>query len=318
MRRDKFMKELEYLLQDIPDEDKADAIAYYQDYLEEAGPENEEKVIQDFGSPERVAAIIRADIYGTLEDGGEFTEKGYEDERFKEPNLGLVKSGEGQKSQSEQQVKEERKGNAYAAGNDRQGAYGAGNNRQGAYGAGDNRQGAYGAGNNGQGAYGAGNNGQRAYGAGGYGSGIFTENTPPGHERKRWEWWQILGMIILGCCVVPVVIPLVFGIGGGAVGLLVGLIGLLAGVLVALSIGLAAVTFALLLAGVILVIVSFGQISINLIHGILCLGTGVGILGLGMLFLALCGLYYGMFLPWLVKSMINGISRLIHRKEVSV
>lgn len=288
MRRDKFMKELEYLLQDIPDEDKADAIAYYQDYLEEAGPENEEKVIQDFGSPERVAAIIRADIYGTLEDGGEFTEKGYEDERFKEPKLGLVRSGEGQKSQSEQQVKEERKGNSYAAGNDRQGTYGAGNNRQG------------------------------AYGAGGYGSGIFTEKTPPGHERRRWEWWQILGMIILGCCVVPVVIPLVFGIGGGAVGLLVGLIGLLAGVLVALSIGLAAVTFALLLAGVILVIVSFGQISINLIHGILCLGTGVGILGLGMLFLTLCGLYYGMFLPWLVKSMINGISRLIHRKEVSV
>lgn len=223
-----------------------------------------------------------------MEDGGEFTEKGYEDERFKEPKLGLVRSGEGQKSQSEQQVKEERKGNSYAAGNDRQGTYGAGNNRQG------------------------------AYGAGGYGSGIFTEKTPPGHERRRWEWWQILGMIILGCCVVPVVIPLVFGIGGGAVGLLVGLIGLLAGVLVALSIGLAAVTFALLLAGVILVIVSFGQISINLIHGILCLGTGVGILGLGMLFLALCGLYYGMFLPWLVKSMINGISRLIHRKEVSV
>ena len=39
MRKDVFIKELEYLLQDIPDEDKADAIAYYQDYLEEAGLE---------------------------------------------------------------------------------------------------------------------------------------------------------------------------------------------------------------------------------------------------------------------------------------
>ena len=77
MRKDVFIKELEYLLQDIPDEDKADAIAYYQDYLEEAGPENEEKVIQDFGSPERIAAIIRADISGNLKDGGEFTEKGF-------------------------------------------------------------------------------------------------------------------------------------------------------------------------------------------------------------------------------------------------
>ena len=87
MRKDVFINEMEYLLQDIPDEDKADAIAYYQDYLEEAGPGNEEKVIQDFGSPERIAAIIRADISGNLKDGGEFTEKGYEDERFLEPNF---------------------------------------------------------------------------------------------------------------------------------------------------------------------------------------------------------------------------------------
>lgn len=85
MSRDEFMKELEYLLQDIPEEDKADALDYYRDYLEEAG-EEAEQVIQEFGSPERIAAIIRADIAGHLEDGGEFTECGYGDERFREPN----------------------------------------------------------------------------------------------------------------------------------------------------------------------------------------------------------------------------------------
>ena len=37
MRRAEFMKELEYLLQDIPDEEKEEALAYYRDYLEEAG-----------------------------------------------------------------------------------------------------------------------------------------------------------------------------------------------------------------------------------------------------------------------------------------
>ena len=47
MNREIFMKELEYLLQDIPEEDKADALAYYRDYLEEAGEENEEAVIKE-------------------------------------------------------------------------------------------------------------------------------------------------------------------------------------------------------------------------------------------------------------------------------
>ena len=70
MNRETFMKDLEYLLQDIPDEEKADALSYYADYLEEAGPENEEKVLKEFGSPERIAAIIRADLKGDLESGG--------------------------------------------------------------------------------------------------------------------------------------------------------------------------------------------------------------------------------------------------------
>lgn len=80
------MKELEYLLSDIPDEEKTDAIGYYRDYMEEAGPENEEKVIREFGSPERIAAIIRSDMAGNLAEGGEFTENGYQDERFRDPN----------------------------------------------------------------------------------------------------------------------------------------------------------------------------------------------------------------------------------------
>ena len=90
MNRETFMKDLEYLLQDIPDEEKADALSYYADYLEEAGPENEEKVLKEFGSPERIAAIIRADLKGDLESGGGFTEQGYEDDRFRQPNFQLA------------------------------------------------------------------------------------------------------------------------------------------------------------------------------------------------------------------------------------
>ena len=106
MRRAEFMKELEYLLQDIPDEEKEEALAYYRDYLEEAGDENEEQVIREFGSPERVAAIIRSDLDGNLENGGEFTESGYQDERFREPNyqvarrMDLPEKGEWQQESS--------------------------------------------------------------------------------------------------------------------------------------------------------------------------------------------------------------------------
>ena len=48
MTRDEFMKELAYLLQDIQDEDKDDAVQYYTDYFEEAGPDKEAEVIQEF------------------------------------------------------------------------------------------------------------------------------------------------------------------------------------------------------------------------------------------------------------------------------
>lgn len=91
MKKETFLKELEYLLQDISDEDKEEALSYYRDYLEEAGSENEDRVIEEFGSPERVAAIIRADITGNLKDGGSFTEKGYEDERFKDPGYQVAR-----------------------------------------------------------------------------------------------------------------------------------------------------------------------------------------------------------------------------------
>lgn len=91
MKKEEFFDKLEYLLQDIPDEEREDALNYYRDYLMEAGSENEEQAIREFGSPERVAAMIRADLSGNLKEGGSFTETGYEDERFRDPNYQMVK-----------------------------------------------------------------------------------------------------------------------------------------------------------------------------------------------------------------------------------
>ena len=67
MNRKKFIEELAFLLQDIEDAEREEAMQYYEDYFDEAGPENEQQVINDLGSPERVAAIIKAGLDNQFE-----------------------------------------------------------------------------------------------------------------------------------------------------------------------------------------------------------------------------------------------------------
>lgn len=79
MNRAEFMRQLERLLRDIPENDRLDAIAYYNDYFDEAGIENEAKVIQKLGSPGKVAAIIKADLNANGYEHGQYTEMGFSD-----------------------------------------------------------------------------------------------------------------------------------------------------------------------------------------------------------------------------------------------
>ena len=77
MNRVEFMNALERLLADISVGEREEALQYYNDYLNDAGVENEEDVINSLGSPEKVAANIKAGLSGGEE--GEFTESGYHD-----------------------------------------------------------------------------------------------------------------------------------------------------------------------------------------------------------------------------------------------
>ncbi len=74
MNRVEFMKQLERLLGDIPENDRLDAIAYYNDYFDEAGVENEAQVIRELGSPGKVAAIIKADLNANRDENTTYTE----------------------------------------------------------------------------------------------------------------------------------------------------------------------------------------------------------------------------------------------------
>lgn len=77
MNRLDFMKELERLLADISESEREEALQYYNDYLNDAGVENEEEVIASLGSPQKVAETIKAGLSGG--DEGAFTENGYQD-----------------------------------------------------------------------------------------------------------------------------------------------------------------------------------------------------------------------------------------------
>ena len=80
MNRVEFMETLSRLLQDIPEEDRIDALKYYNDYFDDAGSENEQNVIEELESPEKVAMKIKSDREdtGTTEEF-EKDNKAYQD-----------------------------------------------------------------------------------------------------------------------------------------------------------------------------------------------------------------------------------------------
>ena len=76
MSRWEFMRQLEELLSDIAPAEREEALQYYNDYLNDAGRENEQDVIAALGTPEQVAQIVKDGLF----DGGnsgEFTEQGF-------------------------------------------------------------------------------------------------------------------------------------------------------------------------------------------------------------------------------------------------
>lgn len=244
MNRVEFMNELEYLLQDIPVEDKADALEYYRDYLEEAGDENEEQAIREFGSPERVAAIIRADLNGHLEDGGGFTESGYQDERFHDPRYQVVKH------QDLPEVTEEKATSGKGANNQRQ--------------------------------------------------------KPPHNNQNLAGTILKIGLGILLFCILA---PVVLSVGSGALSII--LVVVCAIFAAALLVGV--LTLAACIAAVAVFVLGIGLLFTNPWSGLLMLGAAVLLLGTALIGVALSILIYMQFLPFCIRSMVNVLSRLLHR-----
>ena len=58
MTRTAFLAALEQLLAPLPEAERKDALSYYEDYLDAAGPEKEAQAIAELGTPEEVAHKI--------------------------------------------------------------------------------------------------------------------------------------------------------------------------------------------------------------------------------------------------------------------
>lgn len=58
MNRSEYMARLSKRLRKLPPEEYAKAMAYFEEYFDEAGPENEQQAINDLGTPEEAAAGI--------------------------------------------------------------------------------------------------------------------------------------------------------------------------------------------------------------------------------------------------------------------
>lgn len=96
MNRLEFMRELERLLADISESEREEALQYYNDYLNDAGVENEEEVIASLGSPQKVAETIKAGLSGS--DEGAFTETGYRDYEEEKKNTVVVREQNNEES----------------------------------------------------------------------------------------------------------------------------------------------------------------------------------------------------------------------------
>ena len=58
MNRTEYMNALEKRLRILPGDSYREAMAYFQEYFDEAGPEREQQAIEDLGSPENAAEQI--------------------------------------------------------------------------------------------------------------------------------------------------------------------------------------------------------------------------------------------------------------------
>ena len=284
MGRVEFISELNMLLMDLPDEERVSAIQYYDDYFADAGVEEEEKVIQELGSPEKIAASIKADYYGT-----EFHEEEFDDKKYPE------KYKPGRDAETEQEGSANQ--NRYAWENQNAQYQDAG---QQGYG-GDQSRTEY------QYGYDA-----RQNGAGRESGGAWQQNHSQYQpvQKKPWtnKWLKLILIILIAICLVPT-----------AGGILLGVLGTIFGVacaVVAACAGLVVAAVAIAIAGIGVIIFGMTLVFSFAPTALVVIGAGLILLALGLAATAgtvkLCMVVY----PAMVRGCVKLCKMPFRRKAV--
>lgn len=94
MNKEEFLKRLEQLLSDISEEERADALAFYRSYFEDAGIGNEASILEELESPEKVAEVIKKDLGVSEAADVETPEEDVRSEKMRliqKEHLGMIK-----------------------------------------------------------------------------------------------------------------------------------------------------------------------------------------------------------------------------------
>ena len=73
MSYEQFLDQLEKLLWDISPEERKEALEYYKNYFEDAGKENESQVLNELGSPKKVADNLKESLKEEKQSADETT-----------------------------------------------------------------------------------------------------------------------------------------------------------------------------------------------------------------------------------------------------
>ena len=302
MKREDFMRQLERLLEGVAAAEKKEALSYYQSYFEDAGEENEERILKELESPEKVAATIKADLGMDGAAGqGEYTERGFEDSRFVQKNpIDIRKDTAGGRQGQPESQDSSGAGSSYGYSQGQPGTEGSyGYSQGGSTGEGSQRYGSSGDSKaGGQGYSGAGRGSQNSYGN-------YSSNSGDGRSTYSGRsGMEILLIIIIAVVTSPVWIGLVTG-GGGA--------------LLGIAIAAVCVAGSLFVAGFALAGIGIGQLATgSLPIGFALTGAGFLLLAVAVLAAILCVWMCGKFVPWVLRLIGKLWNSIFSGKEKRV
>ncbi len=330
MNKDEFLRQLEQLLGSISPEERADAMAYYRSYFEDAGIENEASILKELESPQKVAQSILKDA--GVEDGaqpkdGVKLEKdaenracdsdhynyGSADGGFKNTYPGYGNAGNGYGSTAGSYGSA---GNGYGS---TAGSYGsAGNgygNTAGSYGSAGNgygsTAGSYGSAGNGYGStagsYGSAGSANDSCGSAGSGYGYGGDTFAERNKQKNRDAAVAVGIIAV-VLLSPIWGSILIALLSAVVGVFAALFGVALAVVIVMGV--------MLFVGVLMIIIGFASLGTGSVAAGICV-IGIGFLSLGVGMLAVIATVWvcGVFVPWACQGIARGCKHVWDKRK---